>query len=94
MRSLRAKASPQGDIRDRNEAEDALAVSSRRGRVRDRGIRLGVDAVRHTPRMEIVRTDDGKWLAICYACGWHSDYYRTYTTAAVDRSSHEWEAKR
>ena len=38
--------------------------------------------------LEIVRTDDGNWLAVCYECGWHGTYCRTYTAAAVDRNAH------
>ena len=44
--------------------------------------------------IEIMRTDDGKWLAVCYEHGWHGTYCRTYTAASVDGSAHAREAKR
>ena len=50
--------------------------------------------MKHATRIEIVRTDDGQWLAVCYECGWHGDWYQQRTTAAVEASSHEREAKR
>ena len=39
-------------------------------------------------RVEVVRTDDGQWLAICYEHGWHGTYCRTYTAASVDGNAH------
>ena len=50
--------------------------------------------MRHTPRTEIVGTEEGYWLAVCYECGWHGDTCRMYAAAAVDLSAHEREAKR
>jgi len=50
--------------------------------------------MKHTPRIRIMRTDDGRWLAICYECGWHGDYAVRRTTAAVNGSAHAREAKR
>jgi len=48
----------------------------------------------HKPRIEIVRTYEGEWWAVCYECGWHSDYAVRRSTAAVDGSAHAREAKR
>ena len=45
-------------------------------------------------RTEIVRTDDGQWLAVCYECGWHGDTAVRRTAAAVDASAHAREARR
>ena len=44
-------------------------------------------------RTEIVRMDDGQWLAVCYECGWHGDVAVRRTAAAVDASAHARESR-
>ena len=50
--------------------------------------------MKHEVNIEIVRADGGHWLAICYECGWHGDYWGLRGNAEEDAHAHAREARR